>query len=175
VAFCAPQHGRKAACQAGFRAPGKIAKSFFKSLFKSILSPPPLGGLRPPPARSRPPGIPPSQPRVRKPEETSSQATKQPARRHPTEKDGLQRGEEATRSDGTPRTGEGQPRPRQPRARTAANPTKSKRRSSNEKHKGSAAAPAIPSGPSSPECERRWSFRSGGSCSGGRGRRIDRG
>ena len=59
VAFCAPQHARKAACQAGFRAPGKITKSFLKSLFKSVFksaaswgASPPAGSL--PPARHPP-------------------------------------------------------------------------------------------------------------------------
>jgi hypothetical protein len=44
------------------RISGLQAKSpsLFLSLYLNLfLSPPPLGGLRPPPARSRPPGIPP--------------------------------------------------------------------------------------------------------------------
>ena len=56
--------------------------SLFLSLYLNLfLSPPPLGGLRPPPARSRPPGIPPSRPRptAREQEETGNREADQEA------------------------------------------------------------------------------------------------
>jgi len=76
--------------------------SLFLSLYLNLfLSPPPLGGT-PPPAGSLPParhlplrGHDPRRGNKKKP------AIEKPIRKHPNEKDGLQRGGEATCNDGT--------------------------------------------------------------------------
>jgi hypothetical protein len=183
------------------RVSGLQAKSLslFLSLYLNLfLSPPPLGGLRPPPARSRPPGIPPiaatgtgtrgnqqpgnqaasrkaSERKRRSPEGRRGHPQRRhPQGRHPNEKDGLQRGGEATHNDGTPRGGAGTPGPRPPRERTILNRPRIKRLLSNEAHKSWSGNPATPNCTSAPGCWRRWSSRCGCSCSKARGGRISR-
>ena len=146
--------------------------SLFLSLYLNLfLSPPPLGGLRPPPARSRPPGIPPLRGHDPRRGNQMKPATKNTTGRHPNEKDGLQREGEATHNDGTPRGGAGQPGPRPPRERIAPTDPDSKDRLHKRRTKP-AAIPATPPCTGSPGCSPPWCCRSGCSWSGARARRI---